>query len=71
MRHEFLTEIERVDGTHVAYCPEVPGIFGRGRTKMATLVDLREAVARALTDRRDRGVREAPNGAVFDSISVT
>lgn len=70
MRREFLTVIERIDGTHVAYCPEVPGIFGRGRTKMAALVDLREAVTRALNERRDRGVRDAPAGAVFDSIQV-
>ena len=70
MRHEFLTVIERIDGTHVAYCPEVPGIFGRGRTKMAALVDLREAVTQALNDRRERGVRDAPKDAVFDSIRV-
>jgi predicted RNase H-like HicB family nuclease len=70
MRREFLTVIERIDGTHVAWCPEVPGIFGRGRTKMAALVDLREAVKQALIDRCERGVRDAPQGAVFDSITI-
>jgi hypothetical protein len=57
-------------GTHVAWCPEIPGIFGRGRTKMAALVDLREGVSQSLKDRRERGVRDAPKGAVFDTISV-
>jgi predicted RNase H-like HicB family nuclease len=70
MRHEFLAMIERVDDTHVAYCPEVPGIFGRGRTKMAALVDLREAVVRTLAERREQGIRDALQGAVFDTIQV-
>jgi predicted RNase H-like HicB family nuclease len=70
MRREFLTVIERIDGTHVAWCPEVPGIFGRGRTKMAALVDLRESVTQSLKDLRERGVRDAPKEAFFDTISV-
>jgi len=70
MRREFLTVIERIDGTHVAWCPEVPGVFGRGRTKMAALVDLREAVMQVLRERRERGVGDAPRGAVFDRINV-
>ncbi len=70
MRREFFTVIERIDETHVAWCPEVPGVFGRGRTKMAALVDLREAVVQVLQERRERGISDAPKGAVFDRISV-
>jgi predicted RNase H-like HicB family nuclease len=70
MRREFLTVIERVDSSHVAWCPEMPGIFGRGRTKMAALIDLREAVAQLLRERRERGITDAPKDAIFDTISV-
>ena len=70
MRREFLTVIERIDGTHVAWCPEVPGVFGRGRSKMAALVDLREAVVQVLRERRERGISDAAKDAVFDTITV-
>jgi len=70
MHREFLTVIERIDGTHVAWCPEVPGVFGRGRSKMAALVDLREAVVQILRERRERGISDAAKDAVFDTITV-
>jgi predicted RNase H-like HicB family nuclease len=69
-RNQFFTVIERRDNTHVARCPEIPGVEGQGRTKMAALVDLREAVARTLAERRDRAVRDASPNAVFDVISI-
>jgi predicted RNase H-like HicB family nuclease len=69
-RNQFMAIIERRDGNHVAHCPEIPGVEGVGRTKMAALVDLREAVARMLAERRDQAVREASAGAVFDLITI-
>lgn len=69
-RNEFVAIIERIDANHVARCPEIPGVEGVGRTKMAALVDLREAVARTLAERRDQAVREASASAVFDLISI-
>lgn len=69
-RNQFVAIIERRDGNHVAHCPEIPGVEGVGRTKMAALVDLREAVARTLAERRDQAVREASASAVFDLISI-
>ncbi len=70
MRHEFLAVIERVDDTHVAYCPEIPGVQGRVRTTMAAIVALHDAVTRTLTERREQGIRDALQGAVFDTIQV-
>ncbi len=70
MRHEFLTVIERIDGTHVAYCPEIPGVQGRGRTTIAAIVALHEVVKQTLTERREQGIRDAPQGAVFDTICL-
>ena len=69
-RNQFMAIIERRDCNHVASSPEVPGVEGVGRTKMAALVDLREAVARTLAERRDQAIREASASAVFDLISI-
>ena len=69
-RSEFLALIERHDGMHIATCPEIPGVEGRGRTTMAALVDLRHAVAQTLVERRTLGIQLAPAGAVFDTIQV-
>jgi predicted RNase H-like HicB family nuclease len=33
MRHEFTAVYERDDKWVIAYCPEVPGANGQGRTK--------------------------------------
>lgn len=70
MRNEFTAVIEQVDGNLVAHCPEVPGVHGQGRTKMGALVDLRETVARVLSERRRQAQQQASESAVFDVISV-
>ncbi|MCE2404694.1 MAG: type II toxin-antitoxin system HicB family antitoxin [Dehalococcoidia bacterium] len=41
MRNEFTAVIEMEDGWFIAYCPEIPGANGQGRTKDA----VRETVA--------------------------
>ena len=52
MHNEFTAVIER-DGTwYVAYCPEIPGANGRGRTKAQAQASLAEAIALILEDRR-------------------
>ena len=70
MHNEFTAVIDRVDDDFVAHCPEIPGVHGQGRTKMGALVDLREAVARVLNERRCQAKQQASNSAVFDTISV-
>ena len=55
MRSEFAAVFERDGAWHVAYCPEVPGANGQGRTKSEARRSLFDAIALILQDRRDDG----------------
>ena len=58
MRNEFTAVVERDGDWFVAYCPEIPGANGQGRTKEECLRSLSEAIALVLEDRRKDGLRE-------------
>lgn len=45
MRNEFTAVFERDGQWVVAYCPEVPGANGQGRTKQEARESLMEAIA--------------------------
>jgi predicted RNase H-like HicB family nuclease len=53
MRHEFTAIYERDGDWVVAYCPEVPGANGQGRTKEEAGQSLSEAIVLLLGDRRE------------------
>jgi len=57
MRNEFTAVVERAGRRHIAYCPEIPGANGQGRTKGAALKSLANAIALILEDRRRDGLR--------------
>src|SRR5262245_36425765 len=52
MRNEFMAVVERDGPWHIAYCPEIPGANGQGKTKSAAVKSLAEAIALILQDRR-------------------
>ena len=52
MQNEFTAIIEKDDDWYIAYCPEIPGANGQGRTEDDARRDLREAIALILEDRR-------------------
>jgi predicted RNase H-like HicB family nuclease len=52
MRNEFTAVIERDGEWFVAYCPEVPGANGQGRTKDEARTSLAEAIGLILEDLR-------------------
>ena len=52
MRNEFTAIIEKDGDWHIAYCPEVPGANGQGRTVEECRRNLAEAIALVLEDRR-------------------
>lgn len=56
MRHEFTAVYERDDEWVIAYCPEVPGANGQGRTKEEARGSLPEAIVLILEDRREEGL---------------
>ena len=63
MKHEFTAIFEREGEWHIAYCPEVPGANGQGRTKDEARDSLAEAVRLILEDRREDGLRGVPDDA--------
>ena len=60
MHNEFTAVIERDGDWYIAYCPEVPGANGQGRTKDEAKQSLTEAIALILEDRRADGLRAIP-----------
>jgi predicted RNase H-like HicB family nuclease len=60
MHNEFTAIIERDGDWVIAYCPEIPGANGQGRTKEEARTSLAEAIVLILDDRREDGLRGAP-----------
>ncbi len=50
MHNEFMAIIEREGEWFIAYCPEVPGANGQGRTKDGARESLAQAVSLILED---------------------
>jgi predicted RNase H-like HicB family nuclease len=70
MQNEFTAIIERDGEWYIAYCPEIPGANGQGKTKEQARENLAEAVTLILEDRREDGLRGAPPDAVRESVLV-
>ncbi len=60
MRNEFTALVERDGRWYIAYCPEIPGANGQGKTKTAALKSLAGAINLILEDRRKDGLRGVP-----------
>lgn len=70
MQHEFTAIYERDGEWVVAYCPEVAGANGQGRTKDEARSSLADAIALILEDRRVDGLRGVPADAEREIIRV-
>lgn len=70
MRNEFTAVIEADGDWFIAYCPEVPGANGQGRTVEEATRDLSEAIALILEIRREEGLRGVPAGAITQTVVV-
>jgi predicted RNase H-like HicB family nuclease len=68
MHNEFTAIIERDGEWFIAYCPEVPGANGQGRTKEECLHNLAEAIDLILEDRREDALRGLPEDAMRDVV---
>ena len=60
MRNEFTAAIERDGNWYIAYCPEIPGANGQGKTITDVRKNLADAIELILEDRREDG-----RGGVF------
>jgi predicted RNase H-like HicB family nuclease len=70
MRHEFTAIYEQDAEWIIAYCPEVPGANGQGRTKQEARDSLAAAIVLVLEDRREDGLRGLPPEAERETITV-
>ena len=70
MRNEFTAIIEKDEDWYIAYCPEIPGANGQGRTKEEVLENLSEAIALILEDRLEDGLRGVPPDAIRETVTV-
>ncbi len=70
MHNEFTAIIERDGDWFIAYCPEVTGANGQGRTKDEARDDLAQAIALILQDRRDDADRGLPPEAIREVVTI-
>jgi len=70
MANEFTAVLERDEEWYVAYCPEIPGANGQGKSKDEALDSLAKAIALILEDRREDGLRGLPPDAIRDKVTV-
>jgi len=70
MPNEFTAVIERDGDWYMAYCPEIPGANGQGKTKKEARESLAEAISLILEDRRKDGLRGLPRDAVCEKVKV-
>jgi predicted RNase H-like HicB family nuclease len=70
MYNEFTAVFERDGEWYIAYCPEIPGANGQGRTKEEARQSLAEAISLILEDRREEGLRGVPPDAERETVVV-
>ena len=70
MRNEFTAIIERDDEWYIAYCPEITGANGQGKSKDEARENLVEAISLILEDRREEGLRGVPPDAIRETVVV-
>lgn len=70
MRNEFTAIVEQDGPWYVAYCAEVPGANGQGKTRDECLANLREAISLILDHRREESLRALPPEARQELVVV-
>ncbi len=70
MTNEFTAIFERDGQWYIAYCPEIPGANGQGKTKEEARTSLADAIALILEDRRQDALRGIPPEAELEIVKV-
>jgi len=70
MHNEFTAILERDGDWYIAYCLEISGANGQGRTKDEARESLAAAIALILADRREDGLRAVPPDAEQETVTV-
>jgi len=71
MHNEFIAIIEKEKDWYIAYCPEVPGANGQGKTIEECKASLASAISLILEDRRQDAMRELSKDAIREVIDVS
>jgi predicted RNase H-like HicB family nuclease len=70
MHNEFTAIIEKDEEWYIAYCPEIPGANGQGKTIEECRKNLSEAISLILEDRRNDVLRGIPEGAIKAVVTI-
>jgi predicted RNase H-like HicB family nuclease len=70
LTNQFTAVVEEDGDWFIAFCPELPGANGQGRTKDECLDSLKEAIEMILEDRREEGLRGVPDEAIREIVTV-
>jgi predicted RNase H-like HicB family nuclease len=70
MHNEFTAIIEQDGDWYIAYCLEIPGANGQGRTIEECRDSLAEAIKLILEDRREDALRGVPQEAIREVVVV-
>ncbi len=70
MSNTYTAIFERDDNWIIAYCPEIPGANGQGRTKAEARESLAAAIGLILQDRREDAMRGLPDDAERETVTV-
>ena len=70
MHNEFTAIIEQDEAWYIAYCLEIPGANGQGRTPDDARESFVEAIALLLADRREDGLRGVQPEAIRETVIV-
>ena len=70
MHNEFTAIYEQGDDWYIAYCLEIPGANGQGKTKDEARENLADAILLILEDRREDGMRGVPPGVEQETIVI-
>ena len=70
MHNEFTAIIEKDGDWYIAYCAEIPGANGQGKTREECLDNLREAIELILEERREESLAGIASEAQQELIAV-
>ena len=70
MHNEFTAIFEKDEEWYIAYCPEIPGANGQGKTLDECRKSLSDAISLILEDRRNDVLRGVPENAIKEVVTV-
>ena len=70
MHNEFTAIFEKDEEWYIAYCPEIPGANGQGKTLDECRKSLSDAISLILEVRRKVVLRGVPDNAIKEVVRV-